>query len=109
MLSKLFLAALVFMPGLLPAQDAGPKLRSNMLDPIGWLTENLCESDVIVLCINSTQEFYSKGHIPGARQIKLSDIAVTRDGIPNELPPVETLQKVFTAVGVSTSSRGVLY
>jgi thiosulfate/3-mercaptopyruvate sulfurtransferase len=109
MLSKLFLAALVFMPGLLRAQDAGPKLRPEMLVTTAWLAENLSEPDVIVLCINSTPEFYSKGHIPGARQIKLEDIAVTRDGIPNELPPVETLQHVFAAAGVSNSSRVVLY
>jgi hypothetical protein len=109
MLSKLFLAALVFMPGLLHAKDAEPKLRPEMLVTTGWLAENLSEPDVIVLCINSTPEFYSKGHIPGARQIKLEDIAVTRDGIPNELPPVETLKHVFEAAGVSNSSRVILY
>ena len=109
MLSKLFLAALVFMPGLLSAQDTGPKLRPKMLVTTGWLAENLSEPDVIVLCINSTPEFYTKAHIPGARQIKLEDIAVTRDGIPNELPPVETLKHVFEAAGVSNSSRVVLY
>jgi thiosulfate/3-mercaptopyruvate sulfurtransferase len=110
MFRKLFLAALALMPGLLlSAQDAEPKLRSEMLVTTGWLAANLSEPDVIVLCINSTPEFYSKGHIPGARQIKLEDIAVTRDGIPNELPPVETLQRVFAAAGVSNSSRVVLY
>jgi thiosulfate/3-mercaptopyruvate sulfurtransferase len=80
-----------------------------MLVTTGWLAANLSEPDVIVLCINSTPEFYSKGHIPGARQIKLEDIAVTRDGIPNELPPVEVLKHVFEAAGVSNSSRVVLY
>jgi thiosulfate/3-mercaptopyruvate sulfurtransferase len=110
MFRKFLFAALVFMPGLLlPAQDAGPKLRSEMLVTTGWLAANLSEPDVIVLCINSTPEFYSKGHIPGARQIKLEDIAVTRDGIPNELPPVEVLKHVFEAAGVSNSSRVVLY
>src|SRR5438309_7385278 len=109
MFSKLFLAALVFMPGLLPAQEAGPKLRPEMLVTTGWLAENLSEPDVVVLCINSTADFYSKGHIPGARQIKLEDIAVTRDGIPNELPPVEALKHIFEAAGVSNSSRVVLY
>lgn len=111
MFGKLLLAALAFMPGLMPALqgNAEPKLRPEMLVTTGWLAENLSEPDVIVLCINSTLEFYTKGHIPGARQIKLGDIAVTRDGIPNELPPVETLQHVFEAAGVSNSSRVVLY
>ncbi|HEY2168381.1 MAG TPA: sulfurtransferase [Candidatus Angelobacter sp.] len=110
MFRKLLLA-LTFVPALLlPTQgNAEPKLRSEMLVTTAWLAENLSEPDVIVLCINSTPEFYTKGHIPGARQIKLEDIAVTRDGIPNELPPVETLQHIFQAAGVSNSSRVVLY
>ena len=111
MFRKLFLAALTFVPALLLSSQGKvePKLRPEMLVTTAWLAENLSEPDVIVLCINSTPEFYSKGHIPGARQIKLEEIAVTRDGIPNELPPVETLQRVFAAAGVSNSSRVVLY
>ena len=110
MFRKLLLAALAFVPGLLPASQSNePKLRPEMLVTTAWLAENLSEPDLIVLCINSTPEFYSKGHIPGARQIKLADIAVTRDGIPNELPPVETLKHLFEAAGVSNSSRVVLY
>jgi thiosulfate/3-mercaptopyruvate sulfurtransferase len=110
MFRKLLLAALALLPGLLlSAQDAEPKLRSEMLVTTGWLAANLSEPDVIVLCINSTPEFYSKGHIPGSRQIKLEDIAVTRDGIPNELPPVEVLKHVFEVAGVSNSSRVVLF
>ncbi|HEX3155909.1 MAG TPA: sulfurtransferase [Candidatus Angelobacter sp.] len=102
---------LALMPGsLLAAQtNLQPKLRPEMLVTTGWLAENLSEPDIIVLCISSSPEFYSKGHIPGARQIKLEDIAVTRDGIPNELPPVETLQHVFERAGVSNSARVVLY
>ena len=111
MFRKLLFAAVALLAGLLPTFQAAaePKLRPEMLVRTGWLAENLSEPDVVVLCINSTPEFYSKGHIPGARQIKLEDIAVTRDGIPNELPPVEALQHVFEAAGVSNSSRVVLY
>ena len=110
MVGKFLLTALTLMLGLLvPAQGAEPKLRPEMLVTTGWLAENLSEPDVIVLCIDSTPEFYTKGHIPGAHQIKLEDIAVTRDGIPTELPPVETLKHVFEAAGVSNSSRLVLY
>ena len=110
MFRKMLFAALMLMPVLpLAAEGAEPKLRPEMLVTTGWLAENLSETDVVVLCINSTPEFYSKGHIPGALQIKLEDIAVTRDGIPNELPPAETLQHIFAAAGVSNSSRVVLY
>ena len=89
--------------------DNSPKLRPEMLVTTAWLAEHLNDPGLIVLCINSSPEFYSRGHIPGARQIKLADIAVTRDGIPNELPPVEDLRKVFAAAGVGNKSRVVLY
>jgi thiosulfate/3-mercaptopyruvate sulfurtransferase len=86
-----------------------PKLRPEMLVTTAWLAEHLNDPGLVVLCITSTAESYSRVHIPGARQIKLGDIAVTRDGIPNELPPVEELRKVFAAAGVSNSSRVVIY
>jgi thiosulfate/3-mercaptopyruvate sulfurtransferase len=86
-----------------------PKLRPEMLVTTAWLAEHLSDPGLVVLCINSSPEFYSKGHIPGARQIKLGKIAVTRDGVPNELPPVEDLRKAFAASGVSNTSRVVLY
>jgi thiosulfate/3-mercaptopyruvate sulfurtransferase len=107
----LILAALAIaqVPTLTAQSSVQPKLLPEMLVTTAWLAENLSEPDVIVLCINSTPEFYTKGHIPGARQIKLGDIAITRDGIPNELPSVEVLQRVFAAAGVSNSSRVVLY
>jgi thiosulfate/3-mercaptopyruvate sulfurtransferase len=86
-----------------------PKLRPEMLVTTGWLAEHLHDENLVVLCISSTPEFYSKGHIPGARQISLDEIAVTRDGIPNELPPVEKLQHTFAAAGVSLNVHVVLY
>ena len=89
--------------------DSTPKLRPEMLVTTGWLAEHLHDEDLVVLCISSTPEFYSKGHIPGARQIKLDEIAVTRDGIPNELPPVEKLQHTFAGAGVNLNVHVVLY
>ncbi len=101
---------LVAMAGLRTgAQTAStPKLRPEMLVTTSWLAEHLQEPGLVVLCIGSTPEF-CKGHIPGARSIRLDEIAVTRNGIPNELPPVEKLQQVFSAVGMSNTSRVVLY
>lgn len=89
--------------------DSAPPLRKEMLVTAAWLAAHLSDPGLVVLCIDSSPEFYSRGHIPSARQIKLEDIAVTRDGIPNEFPPVEDLRKTFAAAGVSNSSRLVLY
>jgi thiosulfate/3-mercaptopyruvate sulfurtransferase len=92
------------------AQDvAQPKLRSEMLVTTAWLAEHLHDPGLVVLCVSSSAEFCAKGHIPGAREIRLSEIAITRDGIPNELPPAEKLQQIFSAAGMSNSSRVVLY
>lgn len=99
----------IAVPACAQIADSAPPLRKEMLVTTAWLAGHLNDADMVVLCVNSTPEFYSRSHIPGARQIKLGEIAVTRDGIPNELPPVEELRKVFAAAGVSNSSRVVLY
>jgi thiosulfate/3-mercaptopyruvate sulfurtransferase len=93
----------------LAAQTSSPpKLRQEMLVTTAWLAEHLHDADLVVLCVGSSAGFCAS-HIPGAQEIRLEEIAVTRDGIPNELPPVESLQKVFSAAGVSNSSRVLLY
>src|SRR6476620_11795431 len=89
--------------------NSTPKLRQQMLVTTGWLAEHLHDQDLVVLCISATPEFYSKGHIPGARQISLGEIAVTRDGVPNELPAVEKLRQIFSGAGVSLNVHVVLY
>jgi thiosulfate/3-mercaptopyruvate sulfurtransferase len=89
--------------------DSTPKLRQQMLVTTGWLAEHLHDQDLVVLCISATPEFYSKGHIPGARQISLGEIAATRDGVPNELPAVEKLRQIFSGAGVSLNVHVVLY
>lgn len=103
-------ALLVGMAGLRPgAQTAStPRLRPEMLVTTSWLAEHLQDPDLVVLCIGSTPEF-CKEHIPGSRPVRLDEIAVTRNGIPNELPSVEKLQQVFSAAGMSNSSHVVLY
>jgi thiosulfate/3-mercaptopyruvate sulfurtransferase len=101
--------ALAWSGALAQGSGSQPSLRSEMLVTTEWLAEHLQDPDLVVLCIGSSREFYEKGHIPGARQITLAAIAITRDGIPNELPAVEKLQQLFAAAGVSNRSRVVLY
>jgi thiosulfate/3-mercaptopyruvate sulfurtransferase len=101
--------ALAVMGFMVALPVCAEKLRPEMLVTTEWLADHLKDPDLVVLCVDSTPEFYSRGHIPGARQIKLSEIAVMRDGIPNELPSTETLRQAFSAVGVGNRSRVVLY
>ncbi|HEY7403268.1 MAG TPA: sulfurtransferase [Candidatus Angelobacter sp.] len=105
----LMLLALGALPGAQAPGSSEPMLRKEIVVTTEWLAAHLHDQNLVVLSVGSTPEFYSQGHIPGARQILLSEIAVTRDGIPNELPPIEKLQAIFAAAGVSNHSRVVLY
>ena len=89
--------------------DLPPAVRTEMVVSTEWLARHLKDPEVVVLCIAAGKDFYASGHIPGARLIQLSDIAITRDEIPNELPDAEHLRKVFEKAGVTKKSRIVLY
>lgn len=73
-----------------------------------WLQMHGRDRGVTIVEIGDRATF-EKGHIPGARFVALADIAVTRNGLPNELPPFEQLEKTFAAAGVPDRGRIVLY
>jgi len=62
-----------------------------------------------ILHVAPDRESYDRGHIPGARFVALGEIVIARDGIPNEIPPVGDLQKLFTRLGVGESGRIIVY
>src|SRR5262245_53638638 len=98
MLRNIMPFAWLLMAGaFLNAQPLGgqPSLREEMLVTTEWLAAHLHDPELVILSVGATPEFYSRGHIPGAHQVLLNEIAVTRDGIPNELPAVQRLQAVF--------------
>ncbi|HYG99124.1 MAG TPA: sulfurtransferase [Terriglobales bacterium] len=86
-----------------------PPLRSKMIVTTDWLADHLRNPKVVVLHVGRNRADYDAGHIPGARFLSLSDIAIVRDGIPNELPPVADLRKAFERVGVGDDTRAILY
>jgi len=87
----------------------GPAVRSDMLVSTDWLARHLHDPNLIILCVIDDERLYSSGHIPGARMIRLSEIVTTRDGIPNELPPVHALERAFENAGINNNSRIILY
>ncbi len=89
--------------------SAAPAVRSDMLVSTAWLEQHLNDPNVVILQVSRDHAAYDAGHIPGARFLALSDIAVTRDGLLNELPPAATLKGVFERLGVSDDSRVILY
>ena len=80
-----------------------------MLVSTDWLSKHLADANVVVLQVSANRTAYDAGHIPGARFVGLPDLVVTRNGVPNELPEVPALKKVFEAAGVSDNSRVILY
>jgi len=88
---------------------AAPAVRSNMLVTTDWLSQHLTDPKIVVLHVSGNRTAYDAGHIPGARFVSLSELAVTRDGVPNELPSTADLKKLLESVGVSDDSRVILY
>lgn len=66
-------------------------------------------TETVILHVGRDRTSYDKGHIPSARFLALSDIVVTRDGVPNEMPTPEELARVFGSLGVKNNGSAVLY
>src|SRR5262245_1192863 len=83
--------------------------RPEMLVSTTWLAGNLSSPKLVILHVSTNRTAYDAGHIPGARFVAQSDLVVTRDGVPNELPETADLKKILEAAGVSDDSRVILY
>jgi thiosulfate/3-mercaptopyruvate sulfurtransferase len=65
---------------------------------------------IVVLEVGQDESpFLEEGHIPGARFLPWSAVAVRRDGLPNQIPPMEELARHLRERGVTRESRIVLY
>lgn len=82
---------------------------ANMVVQTSWLAAHFSDKNLIILHVGADRKSYDAGHIPGARFLALSEIAVTRNGIPNELPPANDLKAAFERLGVVDRSRVILY
>jgi thiosulfate/3-mercaptopyruvate sulfurtransferase len=91
------------------ANATGSEAGSKLLVQTGWLAAHLNDSNVVVLHVAPNRTSYDAGHISGARFLPLSDVAVTRNGIPNQLPTVDAMKIAFERVGVGDKSRVVIY
>lgn len=87
------------------AVTATAAARDQMLVSTDWLAKHL--RDVVVLDV-SDRAAYAVGHIPGARPLDIKQIAIDVAGIPNELPPTETLEAIFTRAGAGGSKTRIV-
>jgi thiosulfate/3-mercaptopyruvate sulfurtransferase len=75
-----------------------------------WLAEHLHDSDLALWHVGDPAE-YAKTHIPGARLVGLYDLSLrtNADGLRLEMMPAEDLRQKLASLGVSDTSRIVLY
>jgi thiosulfate/3-mercaptopyruvate sulfurtransferase len=63
----------------------------------------------VVVAVGNSQDEFVAGHVPNARFVLYDQIAIDVDGLQSELPPVEQLRAVLSAIGISDKSRVVIY
>jgi thiosulfate/3-mercaptopyruvate sulfurtransferase len=109
MRTTVVLAALVLVP-LTPALAQSPAPGGGMLIGVQDLAAQLKSPDLVLLHVAERASFFEDGHIPGARFLRYADFAVDGpDDLGSELPPADDIRRIFEAVGVSDTSRVVLY
>jgi thiosulfate/3-mercaptopyruvate sulfurtransferase len=88
-----------------PAIDPG-----SLLVDAGWLAEHLDDPGLVLLHVGAKEE-YEREHIPGARYVSQSDLALTREegALYLELPKPEVLRATLEGLGISDDSRIVVY
>jgi len=81
-------------------------VRERMLVSADWLQRRL---GTVTLLHAGDAAGYDASHIPGAVLVEMSSLLVQRDGTPNELPPIDSLERVFRNAGVGARERIVVY
>ena len=71
-----------------------------------WLATNI--NRVVVVDVGD-RAAYVGGHVPGARWLDAAQLVTQRDGTPNELPMIPTLEALFTRLGLGDRERIVIY
>ena len=107
MFRALILGFLCLLAATAPAQRYKPQTK--LLVGTNWLARNIQDPSLVLLHIGDDRTRYDQAHIPGARFVAMSELVVTRDGIPNELPPVADLTKLVQRLGINEKSRVILY
>jgi thiosulfate/3-mercaptopyruvate sulfurtransferase len=74
------------------------------------LAASLKDPSLVLLHVTDRSSVFEDAHIPGARMLRYGDFAIDGpDNLGSELPSVAQAKQVFEAVGVSNTSRVVVY
>lgn len=110
MKNKIFIALILTLAfTLITAQAQNGKVRKEMLVSTDWLAKNLKAKDLVILHVAANKGNFDKAHLESSRFVAWNEMTATRDGMPNELPTVENLQKLFSRLGLGNNGRIVIY
>jgi len=101
-------AALLATTALLTTASPGRAQTPGVLVGGEWLLEHLGDPDLVLLHVGMRMRGLPEEVIPGSRFLEYHDIAVERNDLSTEIPPVADLEAIFRAVGVSNESRVVV-
>lgn len=73
-----------------------------------WMERHLDDRGVVVLHAGTRTE-YDAGHVPGARFLPFTSIALQADGLSTQLPSPAHIDSVLESVGVSDGQHIVVY
>ncbi|MEA2344543.1 MAG: thiosulfate/3-mercaptopyruvate sulfurtransferase [Thermoanaerobaculia bacterium] len=102
---------MVLVLACLVASAAFGSPRQNLVVDTAWLKAHIADPDLVLLHVGDKKE-YEAAHIPGARFVSLADISVSDHsgkGLMLEMPAAEDLRHRLEALGISDSSRVVVY
>lgn len=97
------------MTGALVRADQAPP---DVLVPTTWVADHLSDANLVLLHVGPAAG-YATAHLPGARLVSYDAIGGGMNHGPNEnmlqMPEAETLRRVLADLGISDSSRIVVY
>ncbi|HEY4294644.1 sulfurtransferase [Luteibacter sp.] len=73
-----------------------------------WLQSHLDDPELVLLQVGEESQ-YKSAHIPGARFVRLDDVAVTSDELSLQVPSAPELRQRLQGLGISDSSHVVVY
>jgi thiosulfate/3-mercaptopyruvate sulfurtransferase len=103
----------LLVPMLLCLEAAAAQSREAILVSTDWLKQHINDADLVLLHVGDKAD-YDAGHIAGARQITMADLAAPEpadhmSGESLELPSPEAARARLEVLGVNDRSRIVVY
>jgi thiosulfate/3-mercaptopyruvate sulfurtransferase len=94
--------------GLLAGTALADEPVGGILVSPAWVADHLADPSLVILHASWLRQDYTRAHIPGARFVWPEWLAPTTPDGSFDLAPVETLDNMLEALGVSDSSRIVI-